>query len=484
MGVLDELYEALDGLAVERTRDDSSKSSQEVSVSYAELLLENARLRDAYSHIAHALACDYADLFYVDMDTDEYIVCHFDDESGELVERRRAVGFFENCEREAKLHVHPEDRAAFVKTMDREFLKEELNRSRVLEMLFRGVKDGRSFFVQLKATRMDDDGRVAVISISDVDELVTNRRAEDRIREERIVYARLHALTGNFIAVYDVDPETDCYYEFSSADGHVQGFTLAREGESFFEMTREAYHHNVYPADLSRFLSVFTKANVMAEINRNGIFTLSFRLVVEDGPIYVQIKVAKVEEDEGSRLIVGLYDIDAQVRQELEAEQRLAQAQSQAKVDVLTGVRNRLAYLESVARIDDQIATGQVTPFAIVMLDINDLKKVNDTAGHRAGDQYLREACKVICNTFKHSPVFRVGGDEFCVIAQGNDFECLQERLEFMENRNAEALRSGGPVIACGVAVYNSDACVSAVFERADSDMYANKCRQKAAYHS
>ncbi len=118
------------------------------------------------------------------------------------------------------------------------------------------------------------------------------------------------------------------------------------------------------------------------------------------------------------------------------------------------------------------------------MLDINDLKKVNDTAGHRAGDQYLREACKVICNTFKHSPVFRVGGDEFCVIAQGNDFECLQERLEFMENRNAEALRSGGPVIACGVAVYNSDACVSAVFERADSDMYANKCRQKAAYHS
>ena len=56
MGVLDELYEALDGLAVERTRDDSSKSSQEVSVSYAELLLENARLRDAYSHIAHALA--------------------------------------------------------------------------------------------------------------------------------------------------------------------------------------------------------------------------------------------------------------------------------------------------------------------------------------------------------------------------------------------------------------------------------------------
>ena len=57
--------------------------------------------------------------------------------------------------------------------------------------------------------------------------------------------------------------------------------------------------------------------------------------------------------------------------------------------------------------------------FAITILDVNDLKKVNDNEGHKAGDQFIRDACRIICTTFKRSPVFRVGGDEFAVLSQG-----------------------------------------------------------------
>lgn len=457
---------------------------------YAALLQENAQLRQAcaqaqqasvvYNHLAHALARGYTDLFYVNLETDECIEYHTDDESGVLSESRRVPDFFESCTREVKLFVHQDDQELFINAMNREFLTQTLSRTKVFEMTYRRIKDGRQFYVQMKATRMEDDNRIVVIAVSDIDELVRQRRAEERIREERVIYARLHAITGNFIAIYVVDPQTGKYREFSTSDDYAESYGLEKEGDDFFATSREATRRYAHPADLSRFLAVFTKENVMAAVDQGGIFTLGYRLIFNGAPLHVQIKAAMVEEDEGSRLIVGLNDIDAQVRQEMTMERRLEQAKSQANFDALTGVRNRHAYLETERRIDHQIAAGVAAPFAIVMLDVNDLKIINDTKGHQAGDQCLREACRVICDIFKHSPVYRVGGDEFVVIAQGVDYECLNERIEEMGAHNERALRSGNTVIACGAAKHEQESHVATVFERADHSMYEDKNHLKA----
>ena len=114
-----------------------------------------------------------------------------------------------------------------------------------------------------------------------------------------------------------------------------------------------------------------------------------------------------------------------------------------------------------------------------MILDVNDLKKVNDTFGHQIGDQYLRDACKVVCDIFKRSPVFRVGGDEFAIIVQGSDYDRLEELLEIIRKHNTEAVRTGGIVIACGMAKFDNDKCVASVLERADHKMYEDKNRLK-----
>ena len=111
---------------------------------------------------------------------------------------------------------------------------------------------------------------------------------------------------------------------------------------------------------------------------------------------------------------------------------------------------------------------------------MNDLKKVNDTEGHQAGDQHIRDACMIICDIFKHSPVFRIGGDEFTVISQGKDYARIDKLLDEMRDHNAEAARTGGIVIACGMAKFNNDACVAEVLSRADHAMYENKAKLKA----
>ena len=136
-----------------------------------------------------------------------------------------------------------------------------------------------------------------------------------KLEEERVVYARLHALTGNFIVIYAVDPETDSYREFSATEDYSENLAQAKKGEHFFDKAREVSRTFNHPGDLNRFLSAFTRENVMSEIKRSGIFTLVYRLMMDGKPIYVQMNAAMVEEKEGPRLIVGLNDIDAQYRQ-------------------------------------------------------------------------------------------------------------------------------------------------------------------------
>ena len=444
-------------------------------------ILEDQNDGIIYTHIAQALARGYTDLYYVNIDTDELIEYHTDDRLGVLAEARRSADFFEGCRRDVKLFVHPDDQEKFVQAMNRDFLTEALDQSRTFELIYRRIKDGKSFYVKMTVSRIEDDRRFIVIAVSDIDELMKKRFAEERIREERIIYARLHALTGNFIVVYVVDPETGSYREFSATADYEESFSQAKEGEDFFGTVREAARLYNHPEDLSLFLSAFTKENVMAEVERNGIFTFGYRLMMEGKPLHVQMKAAMVEEREGPRLVVGLNDIDIQVRQEEEFGKRLAQAQTQANLDALTGIKNKHAYLEVEARMNRQIAEYRQAPFAIVMLDVNDLKKINDTAGHQAGDHYLCNACKMICDIFKHSPVFRVGGDEFAVISQGSDYANIEELLGKVNEQNTEGRRTGGVVVACGMAKYENDPCVASVFERADQAMYENKKTLKSA---
>ena len=342
-------------------------------------------------------------------------------------------------------------------------------------------------FWTTKLKYLDASGRLCLQGFcQDVTDILRLQRENTRTKEAfqkvsdtAAIYARLQAITGNFIVVYDVDPQTSRYREFSSTDDYMESFGTAKEGQDFFSAVRKDACIYAHPQDLNRFLAAFTKENVLAEIEQSGIFTWSYRIMMDGKPLHVQMIAAMVEEKEGLRLIVGLNDIDKQVRQEEEMESRLVQAQSQANIDALTGVKNMHAYKEMEARLDRQITNHRQTSFAIVIFDVNDLKKVNDTSGHHAGDQYLRDACRIICDIFKHSPVFRVGGDEFAVITQERDYACIDELLEKVNKHNAEAARTSGIIVACGMAKYENDPCVVSVFERADKEMYKNKSALK-----
>ena len=152
-----------------------------------------------------------------------------------------------------------------------------------------------------------------------------------------------------------------------------------------------------------------------------------------------------------------------------------------AYTDPLTGVKSKTAYKEETSKINLNIQKG-FQQFALVIFDLNDLKVMNDTYGHEAGDLYIKGACRLICTTYKHSPVFRIGGDEFAVILMGQDLlnaEKLMNRFyEKMSLINKEAQKPFEKVsVAAGMAVFKEerDENFQSVFKRADENMYKNK---------
>ena len=102
--------------------------------------------------------------------------------------------------------------------------------------------------------------------------------------------------------------------------------------------------------------------------------------------------------------------------------------------------------------------------------------------GHKAGDQYICEASFIICEHFKHSPVFRIGGDEFAVVMEGADFQSREELVEAFNRQIEENLRAGSAVVSAGIAVHDpaKDANAHSVFTRADARMYERKRQLKS----
>lgn len=153
-----------------------------------------------------------------------------------------------------------------------------------------------------------------------------------------------------------------------------------------------------------------------------------------------------------------------------------------AYTDSLTGLKNKLAYIETEEQKDVLISNRSAMPFAIAIFDLNDLKTINDCFGHKAGDQYIIRASHVIRDHFKHSPIFRIGGDEFVALLEGRDYEdrdALQHSFDKMmdeANRQRNTL-----IIAMGLSDYDEeeDHAFHHVFARADHEMYLRKRQLK-----
>ncbi|MBR1634565.1 MAG: GGDEF domain-containing protein [Lachnospiraceae bacterium] len=215
--------------------------------------------------------------------------------------------------------------------------------------------------------------------------------------------------------------------------------------------------------------------------NRADVFSLT----MDDPDIHTGDEIEALSDS----IISMVEDVREYAEDLLEKESQISDMKEYVnKMDVLayrdslTGAGNKAAYEKAAKRLDWDILAGNGA-FAIVMADLNYLKKINDNYGHDKGNEYIKKMYSMIDNVFKESPIFRIGGDEFLIIAQNEEMEKCEEYIKkvkedmqkLMQNKSLEPWERIST--AFGHAYYEAgkDESTAAVFKRADAAMYEDK---------
>ena len=219
-----------------------------------------------------------------------------------------------------------------------------------------------------------------------------------------------------------------------------------------------------------------------------GVIDLDIKSHDEINEIYEGIRSMQINIVDYLNDVSTLQEDNKKAQIEIEdRDKQIDQLNIETYKDALTGVGNKAAYLKEVDELTESIEQGKAE-FALVMVDINNLKMINDDYGHRSGDTYIKGCCDIVCEAFKHSPVFRIGGDEFIVVLRGKDYDNRYEITKKLreEYKKTYADTSAQPwyrySAAVGFADYAfDDNTVELVFKRADEKMYEDKAAFKAA---
>lgn len=212
-------------------------------------------------------------------------------------------------------------------------------------------------------------------------------------------------------------------------------------------------------------------------INIIGLLILAITAVVDMGSYYTNVLTAEKIAKIGFLIYAVLLGIETTrvAREKLQEEQKMELLKEMAVKDMLTGCFNRNAFSEDCNEITD------LTGLQVVGFDLNDLKKCNDTKGHKAGDIYIKDAAEVIKQHFsKWGKLYRVGGDEFCILTKDvteTEFEKAKSLLQLSIAHYRLDHPDSGFGIACGYATYDPelDEDIEAIRHRADVSMYENK---------
>ncbi len=330
-------------------------------------------------------------------------------------------------------------------------------------------KNGDRMFVETSVTLMRDSSGQPVGFRGIVHDVSERKQMEAALAESEKKY---RSILGNIEeGYYEVDLRGNLQF-FNRALNTILGYTEE-------EMNGMNYRRYM---DTETAKTTFRAFN---EVYRTGTPTnhLDWELIHKDGGrIIVETSVAPIKDLSGQ--IVGFRGVthDVTVRKQMEEEiKRLS------ITDPLTGLYNRRGFLtlaEQQLKVSTRIKKGSLLVFA----DLDYLKIINDTLGHRKGDEALTEAADIFLQVFRQADIIaRMGGDEFAILALETSSSpretpaVLTERLKrCIDSHNARANRDYAISMSIGIVSHDPDTpCViEELMSQADALMYAQK-RQK-----
>ena len=301
--------------------------------------MEEEYLKVSPARVAQALAADYFCIYYVNTKNNKFIEYSASEEYRALGLPRSGEDFISFSRERFESIIYPEDQERFLDGFVKEKIISELDAHGIYKLAFRLMFNGVPTYVQLKVTRMiEKEGSHIVIGISSVDEQMKAMEAFETAHHASITFGRVAtALAGDYFSIYVVDLDTDHFVEYS-ATKEFDTLGVEKTGEDFFNLSRRNMSRLIYEDDRERFMGTFYREKVMSILERDKIFTMKYRLVFGDTPVWVSMKATLLEDNDGRHLIIGTNNIEAQMKREEEYQQRVREARTSARNDFLANM--------------------------------------------------------------------------------------------------------------------------------------------------
>ncbi len=353
--------------------------------------------------------------------------------------------------------VHPEDQDKIRKSWEEVFVKHQAYSIEYRVIL----SDGKTIWLEDRGIPIISNGGKVERVIGSMTDITRYRESQQQLYLEKEVLQATLLSVGDVLIATDVDGRV---YMMNPAAEHETGWTLKDiEGKSIYEIfqfidpvTNELFTESLEELALSR-----EKAgeNIQAQI-----------VMLRSGKklsIYYHVTPIRRPDDTKAGYIIVISDISSLI----ERQKRIAYLSYH---DELTGLYNRRYLMDAMHRLDSK----RNHPFAIMIIDVNNLKAINDKYGHPVGDRYIKMTADYLKGIFRNEDIIaRTGGDEFCILLPKTEQKTAEAILERIKNElephdpSPERLS-----ISIGFAIKtDEDIDIDEVYRKADENMYKDK---------
>ncbi|MBQ9458446.1 MAG: bifunctional diguanylate cyclase/phosphodiesterase, partial [Oscillospiraceae bacterium] len=276
-------------------------------------------------------------------------------------------------------------------------------------------------------------------------ETAAAKEAYEKAQSASNMYSHIaQALSANYAYLFYVDLETEHYVEYRGETEH-EGAS-EEHGENFFETRRALAAEIVHPNDREFFAEAFTKENVLRVLDETGVFTMTYRHLIDGETAYVSLRVTRMQDDEG-HIFVGINN-----NQDVEARSEL------------TGL-----YMEPALHIrGKELLRAHPEDWCVIAIDLEHFKLFNEWYGREAGDQLLAQIGQRLVRVEADTGGLAcyLGQDDFALLVP-YDEQSVHKLFESIHEMITEHGTSVGFMPAFGVCLADGTSSVEELHDRA-----------------
>ena len=317
-----------------------------------------------------------------------------------------AFGFDAVVDRWVRETVHPDDKERIKKTLNVKNIRQVFSTQDKYVGVYRNIEDGVQHYYQYDFRRVGDTD-IVVVGFQIVDSIIEEQERikkrersleEARLREEREHAEVVNSLSAIYSTIFRADIVTHEYEVLTSVPLMAQVAQRKGNFDDVKDMIIESFMEPEFRQPMREFLDVDTLAHRLEKVN-----TVAADYKAPTGQ-WMQARFIVKRRDEDGKAVEALY-----VARDVTEEKLMRR---QAEYDSMTGVLNRGAFDQII-----NLMEKDKRDFALVIVDVDNFKNINDTCGHAAGDSVLKRVSKLLVEGFRSiDRVYRIGGDEFAVV--------------------------------------------------------------------